>query len=93
MPALYSVMSFLGYFPAKELTSLRSLGHFLQGHPDRLKYPLMEASTGSLGQGISVALGLALGLRLDFKTRKAKRLGALPDWFRARGLCYLRRRK
>jgi len=49
VPALYSVLSYLGYFEANELKNLRRLGHFLQGHPDRDKYPLMEASTGSLG--------------------------------------------
>jgi len=74
VPALYSVMSYLGYFPAAELKHLRSLGHFLQGHPDRNRYDLMEASTGSLGQGLSVALGLALGLRLSFLDRSISRL-------------------
>ncbi len=78
VPALYSVLSYLGYFEANELKNLRRLGHFLQGHPDRDKYPLMEASTGSLGQGISVALGLALGLRLQFQS---KEIGRLPRVF------------
>jgi transketolase len=74
VPALYSALSYSGYFAASELVNLRRLGHFLQGHPDRDKYPLMEASTGSLGQGVSVALGLALALRLDFKAGKISRL-------------------
>lgn len=74
VPALYSVLSYLGYFPAEELRHLRQLGHFLQGHPDRDKFKLMEASTGSLGQGASVALGLALGLRLSFVSGKLNRL-------------------
>lgn len=74
VPALYSALSFMGYFEAKELAKLRSLGHFLQGHPDRNHYELMEASTGSLGQGASVALGEALGLRLKFQNKKLNRL-------------------
>jgi len=74
VPALYSALSYAGYFDAGELVNLRRLGHFLQGHPDRDKYPLMEASTGSLGQGVSVALGLALALRLDYQTKKIGRL-------------------
>lgn len=74
VPALYSVMSFEGYFAPSELRNLRKLGHFLQGHPDRSKYIEMEASTGSLGQGVSVALGLALGLRLSFEKKEISRL-------------------
>lgn len=74
VPALYALYSQLGYFEAKELRGLRKSGHFLQGHPDHLRYPLMEASTGSLGQGVSVALGLALGLRLKFEKGELKRL-------------------
>jgi len=74
VPALYSVLSALGYFDVKELCGLRKQGHFLQGHPDKDKYPLMEASTGSLGQGVSVALGLALALRLNYMTKKIPRL-------------------
>jgi len=74
VPALYSALSFLGYFPAAELAHLRQLGHFLQGHPDRNHYDLMEASTGSLGQGGSVALGIALGERLAFESKKISRL-------------------
>lgn len=74
VPALYALYSFLGYFPAQEMRGLRKSGHFLQGHPDRLRFPLMEASTGSLGQGASIALGLALGLRLQFEKGEIKRL-------------------
>ena len=74
VPALYSAYSFLGYIPAQELVNLRKLGHYLQGHPDRHQFKLMEASTGSLGQGASVALGLAMGLRLQFEQRTIKRL-------------------
>lgn len=62
-PALYGVLAENGFFPKEELWSLRTLGAMLQGHPDRNKCPGVEASTGSLGQGVSVAVGMALGLR------------------------------
>lgn len=65
VPALYSVMAKAGYFPESQLTTLRKLGSPLQGHPDRVRLPGIEAATGSLGQGLSLSLGLALGLRLD----------------------------
>lgn len=74
VPAYYAVLSYLGFFDSQELAGLRHIGHFLQGHPDRLRYPMMEASTGSLGQGASVALGLAMGLRENFRQSKIKRL-------------------
>lgn len=74
VPALYTYMSMLGYFDAQELKHLRRYGHFLQGHPDKTKNKWMEASTGSLGQGLSVALGTAIGLGMDFKNRKIARL-------------------
>lgn len=65
VPALYSVLSKAGYFPESQLPTLRKLGSPLQGHPDRIMLPAIEAATGSLGQGLSMALGMALGLRLD----------------------------
>jgi transketolase len=65
VPALYAVLARLGYFPRQELWSLRQLGSRIQGHPARLLCPGMEASTGSLGQGLSVALGMALAAKLD----------------------------
>jgi transketolase len=74
VPALYSVLSYLGYIPPSDLKHLRSMGHYLQGHPDRNRYDLMEASTGSLGQGLSVALGAAMGLRLSFLSKSISRL-------------------
>jgi len=74
VPAYYAIMSQMGLFEAKELAGLRQYGHFLQGHPDRLRFDKMEASTGSLGQGASVALGLALGLRLSYRAKKISRL-------------------
>lgn len=65
VPALYAVMARAGFFPEGRLVTLRKLGSPLQGHPDRAALPGIEAATGSLGQGLSVALGMALGLRLD----------------------------
>lgn len=64
-PALYAVLAEAGYFDRALLPSLRKLGSALQGHPDMRKVPGVEASTGSLGQGLSIANGMALALRLD----------------------------
>lgn len=63
-PALYSVLAHKGYFPVEELLTLRKFGSRLQGHPDMKKTPGVDASTGSLGQGSSIAVGLALGEKL-----------------------------
>jgi transketolase len=65
IPIVYAAMAKLGYFDLKELMTLRHLGSALQGHPDRLRLPGIEASTGSLGQGLSVAVGMAVAGRLD----------------------------
>ncbi len=64
-PALYAVLAECGYFSIKLLSSLRKLGSPLQGHPDMKRLPGIEMSTGSLGQGISTSLGMAMGCRLD----------------------------
>ncbi len=64
-PALYAALAHAGYFPTDELMTLRKLGSRLQGHPDCSLLPGVEVSTGSLGQGLSIACGLACGLRLD----------------------------
>ena len=64
-PALYAALAHAGYFPTEELATLRKLGSRLQGHPDRNLLPGVEVSTGSLGQGLSIASGMACGLRLD----------------------------
>nr|WP_280176550.1 transketolase [Paraeggerthella hongkongensis] len=66
-PALYAVLAHAGYFPREELLTLRKLGGRLQGHPDSSLVPGVEVSTGSLGQGLSVAAGAAAGLKLDGK--------------------------
>ncbi len=64
-PALYAVLARLGYFPREELASLRQFGSILQGHPDSACTPGVEIPTGSLGQGLSIANGLALATRLN----------------------------
>ena len=64
-PALYAALANAGYFPREELLTLRKLGARLQGHPDSNLIPGVEVSTGSLGQGLSIASGLAAGLKLD----------------------------
>ena len=65
-PALYSILAHCGYFPDMELLTLRKLGSQLQGHPNR-KLPGIEVSTGSLGQGLSIAAGVALSAKMDQK--------------------------
>ncbi|HMH77276.1 MAG TPA: transketolase [Candidatus Udaeobacter sp.] len=67
VPAQYYCMARAGYFPMDRLVTLRKLGSPLQGHPDRVMLPGIEAATGSLGQGLSVAMGMALGLKLGGK--------------------------
>lgn len=62
-PVLYAALAESGYFGREHLPTLRKLGSILQGHPDSKKTPGVEVSTGSLGQGLSVACGIALGLR------------------------------
>lgn len=64
-PALYVALAHAGYFPREDLMMLRRLGSHLQGHPDCKSTPGVEVCTGSLGQGLSMANGMALGLRLD----------------------------
>lgn len=66
-PALYAVLAEAGYFDPKTLTDFRKLGSPLQGHPDKRRLPGVEASTGSLGQGLSLGIGIALACRLDQK--------------------------
>ena len=61
----YAALGDLGFFPREEESTLKQLGSRLQGHPDLRKLPGIEANTGSLGQGISMAAGMAAGLRLD----------------------------
>jgi transketolase len=69
-PALYAALARAGYFDPKLLLTLRQLGSALQGHPDMRRLPGIEASTGSLGQGLSVGIGCALAARFDKKDYK-----------------------
>jgi transketolase len=66
-PVLYAALAEKGYFPKEELQGLRQTGHMLQGHPDMKKTPGVDMSTGSLGQGLSAANGMALAGKLDGK--------------------------
>ncbi|MDR0963724.1 MAG: transketolase [Clostridium sp.] len=65
-PGLYSVLANRGYFPVEDLKTLRKLGSYLQGHPN-LHIPGVDMASGSLGQGISAAVGMALGAKMDGK--------------------------
>lgn len=67
-PVLYAALAEKGFFPKDKLETLRKLGSPLQGHPDMLQVAGVEASTGSLGQGVSWAVGMALAGRLDEKS-------------------------
>ena len=64
-PGLYSVLAERGYFPKEDLTTLRQHGSYLQGHPDMKHIPGVDMSSGSLGQGISAAVGMALSAKLS----------------------------
>ena len=65
VPVLYAAMAERGFFSVEETMSLRKLGSVFEGHPNMKRMPGIEASTGSLGQGLSLGVGQALGLRLD----------------------------
>jgi len=64
-PVLYSVLAECGYTPKDQLNTLRKLGSIYQGHPDRRFIPALEASTGSLGEGLSIGIGMSLAAKLD----------------------------
>src|SRR6185295_19763874 len=66
-PVLYATLAHAGYFPVKELLTLRKLGSRLQGHPHRETLPGLESTSGPLGSGISQAIGMALAARMDKK--------------------------
>jgi transketolase len=69
-PSLYLGLGFAGFFPVENVVTLRKLGSPFQGHPHWLKLPGVEVSTGSLGQGLSISVGMALAARLDGKRHK-----------------------
>lgn len=64
-PGYYSVLAQRGFFPVEDLTTLRHVGSYLQGHPDKKHIPGVDMSSGSLGQGISAAVGMALSAKLS----------------------------
>ena len=64
-PGLYSTLAHRGYFPVEDLKTLRHLGSYLQGHPDMKHIPGVDMSSGSLGQGISAAVGMALSAKMS----------------------------
>ena len=64
-PGLYSALAQKGYFPVEDLETLRHLGSYLQGHPDMKHIPGVDMSSGSLGQGISAAVGMAIAGKMD----------------------------
>lgn len=69
-PVLYAALGEAGYFDKSQFLKFRKLGSMLQGHPHRLRTPGVEASSGSLGQGLSLACGAALGFKLDGKPNR-----------------------
>lgn len=66
----YAALAEAGYFPVEDLKHTKQITSYLQGHPDYIKTPGVEAGTGSLGQGLSIGLGMAMGLRMDGLDRK-----------------------
>lgn len=70
VPVQYAAMAQAGYFPKKELMTLRQLGSRLQGHPERIKLPGLENTSGPLGCGLSQASGMALALRMNQQLRR-----------------------
>ena len=78
-PIQYSALAQHGYFPLRDLMGLRQIGAHLQGHPDMRRTPGVEVSTGSLGQGLSMCLGISLALRLDGLDSTAQVFGLLSD--------------
>ena len=69
-PGLYSTLAHRGFFPVEDLVTLRHIDSYLQGHPNMNTVPGVDMSTGSLGQGISVAVGMALGLKHQGKSAR-----------------------
>ena len=78
-PIQYAALAHHGYFPLEDLQGLRKIGEPLQGHPDMNRTPGVEVSTGSLGQGLSMCVGICLALRLDQLDDAAHVFGLLSD--------------
>lgn len=70
VPVRYAAMAHAGYFPVEECTTLRKFGSRLQGHPERLRLPGLETTSGPLGEGLSQAAGMAYALRMDDKRNR-----------------------
>jgi len=70
VPIRYAAMARAGFFPVKELKTLRKFGSRLQGHPERVRLPGMETTSGPLGSGLSAACGMAMALRMDGQKRQ-----------------------
>ena len=64
-PVRYSAMAYAGYFPIEELTTLRKFGSRLQGHPERMRLPALETTSGPLGEGLAQGAGMALAAKMD----------------------------
>jgi transketolase len=78
-PIQYAALAHHGYFPLEDLMGLRRIGAQLQGHPDMNRTPGVEVSTGSLGQGLSMCVGICLALRLDGLSDTSRVFGILSD--------------
>ncbi|HZA59340.1 MAG TPA: transketolase [Solirubrobacterales bacterium] len=78
-PIQYAALAEHGYFPVEDLQGLRSIGSHLQGHPDMNRTPGIEVSTGSLGQGLSMSVGICLALRLDGLSDTIQTFAVLSD--------------
>jgi transketolase len=78
-PIQYAALAEHGYFPRQDLMGLRKIGSHLQGHPDMNRTPGVEVSTGSLGQGLSMCVGICLALRLDGFDDRSQVFGVLSD--------------
>lgn len=85
-PVRYAVMALAGYFPIKELKTLRKFGSRLQGHPERLRLPGVETTSGPLGSGLGQAAGLAYAARMDGK--KWRTYCLMSDAEQGAGVCY-----
>ena len=73
-PGLYATLAHRGFFPVEDLLTLRHIGSYLQGHPNMNMTPGVDMSTGSLGQGISAAAGMALAAKFQGKTNRVNTL-------------------
>ena len=85
-PALYAALAHRGFFPVEDLVTLRKVGSYLQGHPNMNSVPGVDMSTGSLGQGISVAVGMALAGKV--KNQDYRVYSVLGDGEIAEGQCW-----